>query len=64
MFIQGDGDTSDMGDRFVANQSMDSLLDADYDAGSHQGNVRGPFNASGTNTLFTVFLIVNAVSTI
>ena len=53
-----------MGDRFVANQSMDSLLDADYDAGSQQGNVRGTFNASGTNTLFTVFLIVNAVSTI
>ena len=65
LFIQGDGDTSDMGDGFVANQSMDSLLDADYDAGRQQGNgslpsLRSTFNASGTNTLFTVFLIVNA----
>ena len=65
MFIQGDGDTSDMGDQFVANQSMDSLLDADYDARRQQGNgslpsLRSTFNASGTNTLFTVFLIVNA----
>ena len=70
--FQGDEDNSDMGDRdrFVANQSMDSLLDGDYDAGtgrqenSSLSNLQLPlsttFNPSGTNTLFTVFLIVNA----
>ena len=68
-FFQADEDNSDVGDRFVANQSMDSLLDGDYDAGGQQensslSNLRLPlsttFNPSGTNTLFTVFLIVNA----
>ena len=69
-FIQGDGDNTDVdiGDRFIANQSMDSLLDGDYDAGRQENgslsNLRLPlsttFNPSGTNTLFTVFLIVNA----